>query len=403
DAAGNFTIVWQSDLIEQVGTDRNPGIFARRFNNSGTGFADEFTVSAPDSDERTESNPAIDMDSSGNTLITWTSFEVEGDTGFDIFAQQYDPAGTAVGSPFQVNADDQEDGNQTNAAVAVDPDGDAVVVFRGDLQSSNATPGDQDLFGQQVDLTDGTPPPTTDEPTDPGTGVDGADLVGTPERDVLIGDNDNNTISGQGGNDVLQGQGGADTINGDAGNDTISGGDGDDQLFGDSGRDRILGNSGADDIEGSGGGDILRGGSGDDFLRAGAGSDRLVGGDGDDCLNGGGGNDRLIGGSGSNILNGSSGRDLLIGRGSGSDTFVLLTNSGFDIIRNFDPTQDSLGFASNRLAQQAEFRTTNTGSLVRIGGRNVALVRGVDLNSVALDNILTVVTAEQISCEPSVS
>ncbi|MGK7890197.1 MAG: calcium-binding protein [Leptolyngbyaceae cyanobacterium] len=421
DAEGNFTIVWESVAIDDI--DRNRGIFARRFSDSGTALDVEFAVSAPDPTDRFETNPAIGIDNLGNTLITWTSVEVDGNTGFDIFAQQYDQNGTAVGSSFQVNADDQEDGNQARSAVAIGPDGKAVVVFQGDLQSTNAQVGDQDIFGQQVDLTGDPVTPVVSTPsTEEEESSPGINLVGSQQRDVLKGDGEDNTIDGGGGNDVIEGRGGNDTLIGGTGNDKLSGNAGDDRLFGGDGRDDLSGNNGNDQIsggdrrdeikggggddemDGDAGNDIIRGGKDNDFLRGGDGSDRLIGGKGDDRLNGGAGDDVLTGNAGVNILNGGGGQNLLIGSNNGEDTFVLFENNGFAIIRGFIERQDLLGFASLGRAFSADYEYNGAGSLVIVNGQQVAFVEGADLSVNATQRgIVTTVTQAEAFAIPDPS
>ncbi|MEB3233106.1 MAG: calcium-binding protein [Leptolyngbyaceae bacterium] len=418
DSEGNFTIVWESLAIDTINLDRNPGIFARRFSSSGSALSGEFTVSAPDIGDRTDFDPAISMDSSGNTLITWTSLEIDGTTGLDIFAQQYDTAGIAVDSvPFQINIDEQEAGNQLDSAVAVDPDGNALVVFRGDLQDSDAILGDQDLFGQRVDLAGAIVTPPTDGGTDtPTDGVDGADQLGTQGPDRLEGDGDDNTLNGFGGNDIIDGRGGNDTILGGTGSDQISGATGDDTIFGNGGgddisgknggdiilggggKDQINGGGGVDEIDGEAGNDIIRGGKDGDFIRAGNGRDRIIGGKGDDRLNGGAGNDVLTGSAGVNILNGSTGRNRLRGSRNGADTFVVLENNGFAIIENFIQGQDRLGFASFGLAFNADYDYTGSGTMISINDQEVAFIRNFDLSvNYTIRGVLTVVTLAEVN------
>ena len=90
--------------------------------------------------------------------------------------------------------------------------------------------------------------------------------------------------------------------------------------------------------------DLLRGGDGDDTLRGKRGEDVLFGNDGndrlfgngnDDELWGGDGNDRLKGGSGDDLLDGGAGNDRLWG-GRGEDTFVFGSDSGHDVIEDFE-------------------------------------------------------------------
>ena len=194
-------------------------------------------------------------------------------------------------------------------------------------------------------------------------------------------------IDGGTGDDKFTGGAGHDGLRGGAGNDVLIGGAGDDILGGEAGNDWLDGGDGVDKIElrwssvasiiftahdstsldaqgwytvtiggetdkyrhiedfyiSSGSGDdVLTGGAGDDSLHGQAGNDRLLGLVGDDWLYGGAGNDVLIGGTGDDVLAGEAGDDTLTG-GAGVDTFVLdYTNTGVDIIEDFDISTDKL-------------------------------------------------------------
>jgi VCBS repeat-containing protein len=79
-----------------------------------------------------------------------------------------------------------------------------------------------------------------------------ADIVGTPNPDILDGTGDPDVINGLAGNDTISGNGGDDVINGGSGTDTISGGEGDDTFIYDLltiGGDILDGGAGTDTIE----------------------------------------------------------------------------------------------------------------------------------------------------------
>ncbi|MEM8831445.1 MAG: S8 family serine peptidase [Cyanobacteria bacterium P01_G01_bin.19] len=104
-----------------------------------------------------------------------------------------------------------------------------------------------------------------------------AELIGTPEDDVISGTNRGDFINGLEGNDILEGRGGNDEILGGAGDDDLGGGDGNDTLSGEAGKDRISGGSGEDSLNGGNNEDTLIGGSDNDTIRGGGGDDRLIG------------------------------------------------------------------------------------------------------------------------------
>lgn len=91
----------------------------------------------------------------------------------------------------------------------------------------------------------------------------------------------------------------------------------------------------SDLLRGGDGNDRLLGKRGDDFLFGNGGNDRLSGNRGDDEVWGGDGNDRLKGGAGDDLLDGGLGNDRIWG-GSGEDIFIFRSNSGHDVIEDFE-------------------------------------------------------------------
>ena len=197
------------------------------------------------------------------------------------------------------------------------------------------------------------------------TGGDGNDqLQGDAGNDTIDGGAGNDTVHGGVGNDTIDGGTERDTLYGDAGDDTLRGGGDVDQLFGGdgndllvggdpsdptdivntldggNGNDTLVGGDGIDTLSGGDGNDTLDGNAGDDQISGGAGNDLLRGGDGvdylydvdgDDVLEGGAGDDSLAAGNGNDVLDGGAGNDYLNG-GPGTDTYVLKTGSGVDIV-----------------------------------------------------------------------
>lgn len=276
------------------------------------------------------------------------------------------------------------------------------------------------------------------------------DLVGSPRDDTLSGTLGADTIAGRGGDDILDGLDGTDRIHGNAGNDTILGGGdadrlagglGKDVIFGGAGQDRIEGNHGGDRLFGEAGRDVINGGGGDDLIESGAGADtargdagddRIDGGGGADTLAGGGGNDTLsgrggndavwggagddvasggrgndvvMGGDGRDSLSGGGGDDLLFGDmrrdtlhggagsdtllgGHGADVFAFVQGDGEDVVADFEPGRDKLGFAGAGLSL-ADITLTRaaTDILVFYGvGDDFIRLQGVTLASLSPDD-----------------
>jgi hypothetical protein len=115
DANGDFVVAWSDYGYPGVGAVR-----ARRFNSSGVGQGNDFLVTT-----NGITSPSVASDAAGNFVVTWAEFDVV--TGFDIFAQMYDTSGVEVGVPLPVNS--FKSGNQTGSKVAMDDDGNFVVVW----------------------------------------------------------------------------------------------------------------------------------------------------------------------------------------------------------------------------------------------------------------------------------
>jgi hypothetical protein len=135
DASGNFVVTWQS-RSGQDGSDS--GVFGQRLNASGVPQGGEFQVNTYTT--YGQGAPAVASDASGNFVVTWNG---SGVSGSDAFGQRFNASGIAQGSEFRVNS--YTAGDQSNAVVAADPDGDFVVVWRSGGQDGS---GDG-IFGQR--------------------------------------------------------------------------------------------------------------------------------------------------------------------------------------------------------------------------------------------------------------
>jgi Ca2+-binding RTX toxin-like protein len=101
-------------------------------------------------------------------------------------------------------------------------------------------------------------------------------------------------------------------------------------------------------------------GSGDDILNGNEGANVLAGNAGTDAISSFGGDDLLTGGSGNDTLSG----------GAGADQFWFDHLSGRDVVTDFTPGQDHLGFSGNGPKAFAELRISD----LACGGEAGALV-----------------------------
>ncbi len=117
---GGFVITWQSD-----GQDGSfDGIYAQRYDASGIVAGDEFQVNTYITSE--QSYPRITTLTDGGFVITWRSYNQDGDSS-GIYAQRYDDGGNVVGGEFQVNT--YTYGYQYSASTTALADGGFVITW----------------------------------------------------------------------------------------------------------------------------------------------------------------------------------------------------------------------------------------------------------------------------------
>ena len=327
DADGDFVIAWEGNAA----TDPfYSSILSQRFASDGSTVGGEFQVDTYTTGF--QYSPSVALDADGDFIVVWRSPTSSGtDSSISsVQGQRYASDGSSVGGEFQVNT--YTTNFQGRPSVAVDADGDFVVVWLSLGSSGTDTSGYSIQARVPPVLCAGLPA------TIVGTAGDDPALLGTAGDDV---------IHGLGGDDVIDGGDGDDVICGGLGNDDLTGGDGDDILLdeggddimaGGPGQDMLMGGSGVDTLNGDDGDDFLNGGVDDDVLRGGRDDDMLLGSWGDDMLEGGPGIDFLNGNGGDDVLNGGADDDRLLGR-RGNDT--LSGSLGNDLLEG-GPGNDEL-------------------------------------------------------------
>ncbi|MAT16783.1 MAG: hypothetical protein CMJ46_16110, partial [Planctomyces sp.] len=128
NASGEFLISWHSAL--QDGSDY--GVFARRYDSSGTPLGGEFQVNSYISGTQYLSSAAIT--DTGEFLIAWTDQGQDG-SSHGVFAQRYDAEGNALGREFRVNS--ETEGIQNASSVGINEAGDVVIVWRSQNQDGD--------------------------------------------------------------------------------------------------------------------------------------------------------------------------------------------------------------------------------------------------------------------------
>jgi len=119
-ADGRYVVVWES--YEQDGSSW--GIYAQRYNPDGTAAGDEFQVNTHTGDK--QRNPSVAMAADGRFVVTWQSHAQDG-SSWGIYAQRYNADGTTAGDEFRVNATTED--QQRSPEVAMAANGDFVVTW----------------------------------------------------------------------------------------------------------------------------------------------------------------------------------------------------------------------------------------------------------------------------------
>jgi len=121
NATGGFVVTWDLNESGPLNIGGEQAILARIYNAAGVSQGN--VISVVEGSFLNPATPALAMDSAGDFVITWSSYN----TSNDVFASRYSAAGTALGNSFPVNT--HTTGNQQLPAVAMDAAGDFVIVW----------------------------------------------------------------------------------------------------------------------------------------------------------------------------------------------------------------------------------------------------------------------------------
>ena len=121
DADGDFVVVWEND--DGVGPDTYGSIQGQRYSSSGSPVGPS-SRSIPTRRGRQE-KPTVAIDADGDFVVVW-----EGSYGYSLQAQRFDSSGSTVGPEFQVNTYTSAYAYAPSVAAAAN--GDFVVVWEGD-------------------------------------------------------------------------------------------------------------------------------------------------------------------------------------------------------------------------------------------------------------------------------
>jgi hypothetical protein len=162
DSAGDFVIAWSYPI--------DGGIRAQRYNAAGVAQGSEFQA---DTFSTTfQGFASVAMDSAGDFVVAWSN------NGFDsnhdgVYAQRYNPAGAAEGSEFRINTYTSTLGFQNTPSAAMDSAGDFVIAW----QSFDQDGSGYGIYAQRYSISpQQTPSPISQQGTT--LTIDASGLVG---------------------------------------------------------------------------------------------------------------------------------------------------------------------------------------------------------------------------------
>jgi hypothetical protein len=120
DAAGNFTIIWESQGQDGSGY----GIYGQRFTAAGATLGSEFRINGTTAGN--QSLATMGMETDGDFTVTWMADGQDG-SGYGIYARRFNAAGVAQGAEYLVNTTTA--GNQIYPQIAINDTGNEVIVW----------------------------------------------------------------------------------------------------------------------------------------------------------------------------------------------------------------------------------------------------------------------------------
>ncbi|WP_109830039.1 putative Ig domain-containing protein [Reichenbachiella versicolor] len=131
DSDGDFVITWKSDHDNSY-----LDIYAQRYNASGIKQGDEFLVNTfKASGSGSAKKPSVAMNSKGEFVITWDTYNQEGNFTYDVYAQRYNSLGVAQEEELLVNSITSN--NQKHPSVGIDNEGDFIISWYDDQVGYN--------------------------------------------------------------------------------------------------------------------------------------------------------------------------------------------------------------------------------------------------------------------------
>jgi subtilisin-like proprotein convertase family protein len=123
DHDGDFAVVWTTDGLDAPSEVSAGGVYLRLYNRDNNAVTNEILVN--ETTEGDQSNASIAMDADGDFVVVWQSENADGT--YDIYARLFDSTGNALTGEFRVNSTTND--NQVNPSVAMDDRGGFVITW----------------------------------------------------------------------------------------------------------------------------------------------------------------------------------------------------------------------------------------------------------------------------------
>jgi hypothetical protein len=131
NSTGEFVITWSS--FDQDGNGN--GVYAQRYNSMGIAQGGEFQVNTFTTNA--QFNPSVAMNDAGGFVITWTSDSEGHDENWGVYAQRYNASGIAQGTEFNVNT--YIFGSQGRSSIAMNSIGNFVITWTSSFEDGSGS------------------------------------------------------------------------------------------------------------------------------------------------------------------------------------------------------------------------------------------------------------------------
>ncbi|MBN2021737.1 MAG: trypsin-like serine protease [Pirellulales bacterium] len=125
DHDGDFVVVWTSIGLDDPSDANGAGVYMRMFDRNNNPLTGDILVNTYTVGH--QRNAEVAMDADGDFVVVWESQGQDTGGSYGIFGQRFDAMGRKVGVEFRVNS--EYIGDQTKPAVAMNNQGDFVVTY----------------------------------------------------------------------------------------------------------------------------------------------------------------------------------------------------------------------------------------------------------------------------------